>query len=56
MSLKQETKKLILDKFVMLDWGEFAGFSDDFYLADLYALRGLIELEIDTFKEENNNE
>ncbi len=50
MELSEGTKRVILDKFVMIDWGEFAGFSDDVELADLILLRALIDAEIETAK------
>ncbi len=50
MELQEGTKRFILDKFVMIDWGEFAGFSDYIELADLILLRALIDSEIELLK------
>jgi hypothetical protein len=50
MELSEKTKGLILDKFVMIDWGDFAGFSDYIELEDLMLLRELIDYEIELAK------
>jgi hypothetical protein len=50
MELQEGTKRVILDKFIMIDWGEFSGFSDDIELVDLMLLRALIDSEIELAK------
>ena len=53
MELSESTKRVILDKFIMIDWGEFAGFSDGIELVDLMLLRALIDSEIELAKHQD---